>query len=1284
MSERKRINLSLSAEHPQLLAGLDQLLQLGLISHDWVLLLGRSQLSCPIPDEAERKIPAKQKKDSQERIPVIVGALAAAQRFQRTLPRQAKTPNILERFFEELSVRWLLFLGVFLVVLSSGVLVASQWGNFPPLGQYLVLWSYTVLFGCTGLWANRQVALNLTARTLQIIAMLLVPLNFWAVDQLAIWTSSWAGWVAIALIIPLLGGVDYFTKAHAWSKPMVAGFIALGLCHWGWESIFPPVGAVYLSIGIILVIFWGLPLAAERTHSPKIPEKTGSEFLLFGLGLLLFRGITVTGIPIGELGLGLGALGWLLTTLERPRAVAQASVKVSPFWEIGGGILLLLGWLVTVGRYDWQVLGVSALGIMWLLQRLRRTWLVTDLVALFVVGLQGGILCRNIIPLGFKTSATAAAVEFSQAYDFPYAIYSVTLLPYLVIWAIAALWFYRRGKVNLALTSERLLLMLGLILVALSLPNPTWRALNLSISAGIWFYFAEYSRPQLRLGYLYLCHGMALLALAGIIGRFSPPGDFLLWGQLCLLALVLEWGFCLWPTTCHRRKTWQRSSWYFGFILAIASLITLLITPSVVSPLWRLLWLVVPGMATLVAWNKRRQWRREGVVLSIVALVGLPVCGLVTYDWEFLIRGSFTESSSWLFLTICWAIAGILMSINVRLLPLSHLASLHLAFGSALILTVAAQWSQAWTWLIVGSLTSALWWGLSHFLQRHRQYLGRLYRNASQQWGLLFAGSVALALANYCAEQWRYFEPVEAHPEILVSSSILALVLFKKYGPKPQEEAFAMGAIALEGIVLEGARLQGSSPTAIAMVHFVLAAIFWQLQPKATALKTLTTWRAYPLIFTSLGWFWRWGYFETYTGLASLVAGILFLVIAQTYPKFSGFLRLLGFSGITLGLYEIVLFQMSRSSGGNLGDALILLAVVGIILALFYRSFYWLLSHQQKTEIYGIPLQEILTAAHLHWLIAASFKLLTLPYFLSTPPNLKILAIAVNLGLALYAFIQAQNSTNRASQSSDWWIYLGAIELTTTGIQARWMWTEIQSLDSVRVLLVSILALFIFQLPWSNLGWREAPWHRLAIAMPALCLTATQDASYLSLISISIVYLRLAQVQQNIRWSYISLIFGNWLIAKTLADFDLNQPLSYGLQIGLSILLIVQLDPSFKSKYQRKHKHYWRLIGSGLICLIALVYYQEFGITPALISLGLIFLALGSQIRAFLYNGTITLMLTGVYQLVILIDRYAFAKWIISLIAGIILISIAANFEKRRIQILSTLHHWLEEFSLWQ
>jgi hypothetical protein len=48
---------------------------------------------------------------------------------------------MLQSLAEELSVRWLLFLGVFLVVLSSGVVAASQWERFPAVGQYGVLFA---------------------------------------------------------------------------------------------------------------------------------------------------------------------------------------------------------------------------------------------------------------------------------------------------------------------------------------------------------------------------------------------------------------------------------------------------------------------------------------------------------------------------------------------------------------------------------------------------------------------------------------------------------------------------------------------------------------------------------------------------------------------------------------------------------------------------------------------------------------------------------------------------------------------------------------------------------------------------------------------------------------------------------------------------------------------------------------------------------------------------------------------------------------------------------------
>ncbi|NJM88683.1 MAG: hypothetical protein HC847_17445 [Hydrococcus sp. RU_2_2] len=79
-----------------------------------------------------------------------------------------------------------------------------------------------------------------------------------------------------------------------------------------------------------------------------------------------------------------------------------------------------------------------------------------------------------------------------------------------------------------------------------------------------------------------------------------------------------------------------------------------------------------------------------------------------------------------------------------------------------------------------------------------------------------------------------------------------------------------------------------------------------------------------------------------------------------------------------------------------------------------------------------------------------------------------------------------------------------------------------------------------------------------------------------------------------------------------------------------------------------------------------------------------IFLGLGLQIRAFLFVGTITFILTGFYQLVILSFERPLAKWIIGLIAGIIFIFIAANFERRREAIMRVIQNWIEKLTYWE
>ncbi|NJN73440.1 MAG: hypothetical protein HC799_11855 [Limnothrix sp. RL_2_0] len=1275
MSGSKFVELLLDTKHPQFLEGLDALLRLGLVSDQLTRRVGKAHFSSKLPD-------AKVLSETVDAIP-------KPQKPKVVTPKIPAAPTIWQRFLDELSVRWLLFLGVFLVVLSSGVLVASQWENFPVVGQYLVLWGYTVIFGFVGFWAGGQKDLKLTAQTLQAVAILLVPLNFWAVDEFNIWKSIGQSAVAIAAIFALLWGLGVFAKGRDWSKPILGGFLALGLCHWGWGNIFNPVIGVYLGIGVVIVILWGLPLLAKRSRPQKVPElkNIGLEFVLFGLGLLLFRAIAIENIPVGQLGFGLGLLGWLLTELEWDRMARlnspQSKEAIAHPWETGGAILMLWGWLVTIGRYEWQVVGVSALAAIWLAQRLRRTWQRADLVALFIVGLQGGILCRDIIPTGFKASVTSAAVEFSQAQSFPYAVYSVTLLPYVVIWAIAALWLYRTDKQNLAKTSEYLLLGLGVILAGLSLPNATWRFLNFSVVTGIGFYFTHYSRPYIRRNYLYLCHGMGLLVIGSVVERFFSPLNLWMWGSLCLIALVSETLFCIVPTKNAARQLWQRSSWHYAIALAVG--IWILYTaylPDGYAPLMRSPWIIAPCCATLVALKKKGAWRRKAINLSTVGLLLLPCGGLLAVTIE---SPPVTESLT--FVRLVMAIAAVVMWANVRLLPNLTMVHWHLGFITALVVSFLFQQVTDWQWLIVGSVGSGLFWGSAAVLQRRRRYLWRLYRRACHQWGLVCAGLAALFLTQHYGHLWNSFAYIthEFQPETLIGSALLLAVTVIYYWQNPKNEAFIIGGIALETCLTTTVFIQDKNGLAIASGNLGLAALFWVIKRTMPRLKNVSLWQAYPILFTILAFSWRFGSFNAFTGLWMFIASCLIFAISSDYNN--RFLRFFGFVNITWGVYETVIYQMSQSTGNNIGDALTVFAFVGIILALIYRSLVWFQTSRSQEKFLSIPLKEILIAGHIHWAIAAGFKLLTLPYLLPEPPSFKILAIAVNICLAFYAFIQANNQTqNTTSKWSDWWIYVGALELVTTGIQARWMWTQIETIDPFRVLLVSLFALIIFQLPWKNMGWQQAPWHRVGVAMPALCIimTASSEVSYLSLFSITCVYLRIAQIQKNVRWGYLSLIFGNWLIGKVLFYFDLIQPLSYALQIGLSILLIAQIDPDFSDKKKRKLRHYLRLLGCSIICVIALINYQQFGITPAIISFAFIFLGLGLQIRAFLYAGTVTLMMTGIYQLIILIDTYSFSKWVVGLVAGIILISIAANFEKRRLQIMTVLKHWVKELEQWQ
>src|ERR687885_2017234 len=253
-----RIEVSVNASHPKLLEGLDVWLRLGLLNHGQVKRLSRTNLTCRLPElVVAATVPE----------PQLTASVASSSDWEVDTPlvgtpRQSPLTQMWYSLRDELSVRWLLFLGVFLVVVSSGVLAATQWRNFPAVGQYGVLWTYTVVFWLGGIWAGKQRHLQLTSQTLRLITLLLVPVNFWAMDSFGLWRHPWE-WIVVAIAALTLTTITLLHQEIRETPSRIASsttlLLWLSYLHWGWHWSGFPLVAVYLGmVGTAILLPRGL------------------------------------------------------------------------------------------------------------------------------------------------------------------------------------------------------------------------------------------------------------------------------------------------------------------------------------------------------------------------------------------------------------------------------------------------------------------------------------------------------------------------------------------------------------------------------------------------------------------------------------------------------------------------------------------------------------------------------------------------------------------------------------------------------------------------------------------------------------------------------------------------------------------------------------------------------------------------------------------------------------------------------------------------------------------
>jgi hypothetical protein len=1274
-----RLEITVNSSEPQLLEGLDLWLQMGLIGESQVRFVAKHYLTCSLPE------PVREVASISEGTPPRDFAPEAILPVRKTTVTPLR-PNFISQtwqsFKDEISVRWFLFLGLFCVIIGSVGLAATQWQRFPDALQYGVLWAYTLIFWGVGLWLTRQENLQLTAQTLQTIAIVLIPVNFWAMD--ALWKNPWE-WITVAIAASTLTGIYFLYRQSSQNILLFGNFLGLSYLHWGWKLPSYPAIAVYIGIIATAIILRFFPLEQTRTS----PVKIGRGIVIYALSVLLIRAIFVVHLPIQQLGLAIGVCGWLFQKEkvrkregERERGREGEGEKNADSWslvtvnETIGAILLLIGWLVGVGEsFPWQAMVVSLLALHFFAQRLRRDWLRKDLLVIFIIGVQAHFLIGRLIPLGFKQEALAISVQIAHSEAFPWTVYSLTLFPYLIFFVWLTGWLYRREKSQLAAFGEWLTLWLGIVLTAISLYNPTWRSLNLFLSTATLVYVV-YHRTPLRVALLYFTHLVGLLAICSAIDWWFPSLSISAWASILLGLMLVEWGISTRTESQTIERVWYRSCWHMGFVLASASYplfwerVETFFVTGVNQPIV-LLWLLAPLTLTGVAMQTQKKRRRSAAQFSSYFLIFAQFLMLWQPSTRFIGLG----------------VASGLMLVNSNYFR--HQLAAALQIGFSLSFVVALLWGKlsGSAWFLFGAIAISTLWLLSIWLRQKHHFLASLYRKAADSWAAIIC-LFELTLLTFKSLS-SYLDFPLPHWHYLVTPIVIGGAIFYRYRQQLSDRIIYWIIWAGQLTIYEGIVLLNGSKLTVATVNTILGlfSLFltnWLFE-RQSHLTRFNSLKILPLLLVLLGVGWRWEEFNDYTGLLTLAAAITGLGISYRFPtKAIAYLSLMG---ISLGCYEIVIYQMLQATGGSPADGLTILAIVAAAIALFYRLLATFLQSRDINNFLNLSLNEIKITAHIHWALGSILKILSAAIALENEPRLSTVSIAISVILATYALIQGRDPETRRDRTfSDWWIYVGLVEFVATVVYARLLWEQLSILDPFRVIITCIIALLIYQIPWRNLGWESNPWHRFALIIPTVSILITiEEISYLSLFIAAAFYVRIAFRQKEIRWTYVSLGFIDWAIARFLVENNLTDILYYASIVGLSLLYIAQFDPTLSQPQQRSNRHILRISGSGIICLIALLFHQHTGgITPTIISLITIFFGLGLQIRAFLFIGTMTFILTGFYQLVVLSFEYSLAKWIIGLVVGIIFIVIAANFERRREEIIRVLQNWFEKLERWQ
>jgi len=997
-SSRDRIEIWVKADlsQPELLTGLDTWLHLGLIEHNQVKRLAKYRLSCTIPEPVVT--PTNNPAESKEPTALAEPSPTPATDNQVEHFSSATEPKVetwLSRawnaFREELSIRWLLFLGVFAVLVASGGLAASQWENFSAVAQYGVLWGYTIAFAGVGTWIAKQPRSRLTAGALQTITALLVPINFWAMDALISWKTL-VGWLMIGVATITLSGWGLWQTQQRLSFAVV--FLGISYLHWGWQIATWPLIAIYLGAIATTAIMVFFSEREDRQNEFALSEVS---LTIYALLILLGRGILVADVPLNTLDLAIAISGWLLT-LNQPR---QEDSLIFKGMALMGMALLVMAWGLALEKpFPWQAVVATILALELFWRRLRRSWWHWDLIAMFGIGLQGWGLLWQLIPVTVRSQVVLA---FEQGLDLENASFwllpTIGFFPYLILFLGIAEWLYYVEKPKLGQLGEGLSLGLGAILTLLALPDPSTRSLILLLDAlALILVVARRSPTRIRLVYF-----TRIVSWLAIISSLDWGFNLGLrdWGTFFLLAMVGEWAVST-PIARERNPSAQqvayRSGWYFGFLFAGLSLVLLL--GSRAGTVWGLLWLITPITLTILrpySELERKPTATVGAMTTSLLAQGLTLSSLTPR-------------------IISWSVATVLLAINARYFPNRLLAMLPV--GSALAWAASPFWKQLeWPgWSLWGAIALVFLWSVTDILNRRSEQFSQLYASATYNWGIILCVSVLTIITGHGFSS--LLQPLDIAWQYPLAAGLSTIALGSRYWQIPREVTGYGLIIAMALTASESVYWAGGSQLQLAVVNLVLGLLTLVVTSQLPREQLTTSLHIAPLCFTIIGIIARMGHFTAYTGLLTLLAAVMGLFVGSRRQQWKN-ISYVSLLGIFFAIHELVIYQFWQVQPA-ISDSYSLLATVTLILALLYQLSLGFLQRLQRDTILGLHLEELQITAHLHWGVGGILEGIATLLAGETLGTIALIGIANCVVLLSYALRQAYQMRHNRPVANLW------------------------------------------------------------------------------------------------------------------------------------------------------------------------------------------------------------------------------------------------------------------------